>query len=319
MEYSRRILVMRLSALGDVAILEPILRLRAQQNPDALFYVAAPHLLEPLYRGMVNVIFVPTIKKQSLQNLFSHLSGLRPTAVLDMHHVLRTIGLSWLFQLRGVPVYSIRKHTRKVKPSWQRYDEVFDRCGLRKIDNENAKTISVQYWQPRIKEGVMKIGVAPFAQHQGKIWPQPQMESFLSVLSQSGRYDIKLFGGKNDAEILNLWADKFPNVTSLAGKFSFEKELELMSSLDLMVSMDSSNMHFASCLGLPVVSIWGATHADNGFYGWRQNPEWCVEQKMECRPCSKYGNKPCRYGDYRCMNAVTVDMVLEKIKLVCGR
>lgn len=318
MRDNKRLLVIRLSALGDVAILEPILRVRASANPDVTFYLAAPPLLEPLFKDLDNVVFVPTLKKQSPQLLYEQLSKIEPTMVADMHHINRTIGLSWLFRLHGVPVRSIRKRTLKRKPSWLRYDEVFDRCGLKKDPARDAKTIARQYWQPRLHEGVKKIGIAPFAQHIGKIWPQDQTEALLRILSDSGKYKIQLFGSKSEAEILDLWAKLYPNVESLAGKYTFEEELSKIFSLDLMVSMDSSNMHFASCLGVPVVSIWGATDPCRGFYGWRQNPDWAIYADMKCRPCSKYGDKPCKLKGYPCMKAVTPEMVAAKIASVIG-
>ena len=103
---------------------------------------------------------------------------------------------------------------------------------------------------------------------------------------------------------------------SLAGRFGFEEELDRIASLDVMVSMDSANMHFASCMGVPVVSVWGATHPCRGFYGWGQNPSWAVQKDMDCRPCSKYGNKPCSKGDYPCMNGIEPMDVVERIEEV---
>ena len=90
-------------------------------------------------------------------------------------------------------------------------------------------------------------------------------------------------------------------------------ELILMSHLDVMVSMDSSNMHMASLVGTKVVSIWGATHPYAGFMGWRQSEENAVQLDMPCRPCSVYGNKPCLRGDYACMNNISPEMIIEKI------
>lgn len=76
------------------------------------------------------------------------------------------------------------------------------------------------------------------------------------------------------------------------------EELILMSNLDVMVSMDSANMHLASLTGTPVVSVWGATHPYAGFLGCNQKEENAVQVSMPCRPCSIFGNKPCQRGDY---------------------
>ena len=96
--------------------------------------------------------------------------------------------------------------------------------------------------------------------------------------------------------------------------FGSSNELILMSHLDVMISMDSGNMHLASLVGTKVVSIWGATHPYAGFMGWNQSEENAVQLDMACRPCSVYGNKPCLRGDYACMNDIRPEMIVAKIK-----
>jgi len=315
LNYRKRILVIRLSAFGDVAILEPVLRLRAARCPDVLFLLAAPPRLQSLFQGIENVQFIPTPKKQSSRQLYSSLASFRPDMVADMHHVNRVIGVDWLFRLHGVPVRAIRKHSQPGRPSWLRYNDVFDRCGLPQV--EDISSLASTYWKPKqTNVSTYAIGIAPFAQHRGKIWPLDLMEQLLQSLSHDGHYKIFLFGSKEEASILEPWAEQFPNTVSLVGKYGFDEELKQISQLDLMVSMDSANMHFASCLGVPVVSIWGATHPCRGFYGWRQNPDWAVQHELDCRPCSKYGNKPCKYGDYPCLRDITPAEVLSKIQSV---
>lgn len=322
-EYRKYLLVIRLSALGDVAILEPILRLRAEANPDVLFLVAAPDLLQPLFAGIENVRFIPTSRKQSSWALFKHFRRLLPQQVADMHHVNRVIVADWLLRFTGIPVVSIRKHDGTNKPSWKRYDEVFDRCGLRpgrsmpllQSDAQDRFSIENRYWHLKPVDGQeVRIGIAPFAQHEGKIWPLGQMEQLVQMLSERGHCRIFLFGSMKEADILNSWEKRYAHVESLAGKHFFSEELRIISTLHVMVSMDSANMHFASCMGIPVVSVWGATHPSRGFYGWRQNPEWAVQADLPCRPCSKYGNKPCKRGNYPCLTAVAPGQVLEKLR-----
>ena len=87
-----------------------------------------------------------------------------------------------------------------------------------------------------------------------------------------------------------------------------------MSHMEVMLAMDSSNMHLASLTGTPVVSIWGATHPAAGFLGWNQKPEDCIQLDMNCRPCSIYGKKKCIYSDYRCLTGIDPDIVFSKVK-----
>ena len=111
------------------------------------------------------------------------------------------------------------------------------------------------------------------------------------------------------------WSNEIPCSFNVAGKISFKEELQLISQLTLMVSMDSANMHLASIYGVPVVSIWGATHPFAGFYGWRQDVNNIVQADLFCRPCSVFGNKPCYRGDHACMQMISTDMVKQKIAM----
>lgn len=92
----------------------------------------------------------------------------------------------------------------------------------------------------------------------------------------------------------------------------------MMGQSDVMLSMDSANMHLASLVGTRVVSLWGGTHPYAGFLGWNQKPEDCIQVDLLCRPCSVYGNKDCLRGDYACMNGIAPDQIIEKFLSLRG-
>ena len=72
-------------------------------------------------------------------------------------------------------------------------------------------------------------------------------------------------------------------------------------------------------VGTPVLSIWGATHPFAGFMGWQQKNEYAVQKKLECRPCSVYGNKECKRGDYACLNTINTEDIIEKINFIINK
>ncbi len=156
------------------------------------------------------------------------------------------------------------------------------------------------------------IGIAPFAAHKGKIYPLEKMEQVVAALSKSGEKIYLFGGGEEEVSILESWAAKYPNTECVAGKMSMSEELELIRSLRVMITMDSSNMHLASLVGTRVVSVWGATHPMAGFLGVGQKEEDCIQRNLPCRPCSIYGNKPCRFGDYRCLN-IDPQTIIERV------
>jgi ADP-heptose:LPS heptosyltransferase len=160
----------------------------------------------------------------------------------------------------------------------------------------------------------VNIGIAPFAKHQGKCYPPDKMKEVVQKLSQDG-YQIFLFGGgKAEIKILSSWISEMgDHVKLVAGNFSFKEELEIISQLDVMCSMDSANMHLASLFSIPVISIWGATHPFAGFLGFGQSEELAVSLDLPCSPCSVFGNKPCWRGDFACMNQMSPQVVYSAI------
>ena len=323
----QHVLIIRLSAFGDVALMAPVVQAVAAANSDTLFTVAAPPMLQPLFEGQPNIRFLGVKKKQSARDIYRQLKTVGADAVADLHQVNRVgwalllLRFDALFHLHPLKMRRIHKgrisrwlylaHLRRRprRPQYLRYADVFRRLGLA-IDpsslNSNPITLNANQNPPA-------IGIAPFAQHRGKIWPIENTSRLARLLADEG-CQVLLFGSRDEAPQLEAIAAQHPSILSLAGKQTFTEELKIMQTLTLMVSMDSSNMHFASVMGTPVVSIWGATHPDFGFYGFRQDRSNALCADLPCQPCSAYGNLHCRYGDYRCLLAVTPDLVLDKIK-----
>ena len=154
---------------------------------------------------------------------------------------------------------------------------------------------------------------------QGKIYPLELQEQVIAHFAANPKVKVFLFGGgKSEQDVFDAWIAKYPSVVSMIGKLNMRTELNLMSHLDVMLSMDSANMHLASSVNIPVVSIWGATHPYAGFMGWKQLPVNTVQLDLSCRPCSVYGQKPCWRGDYACLRDIKPEQVIAKIEGLVG-
>lgn len=338
-----RILVLRISAIGDVAMTIPAIYSAARANPADTFTVVTQAFLKPVFMNRppnVEVVGINTRGRErklgGLLRFAAVLGRQRYDRVIDLHDVLRTRIIRLFFRLKGRPAYVIdkarkdrKKLTRRqgkvlepLRPVTERYRDVFRRAGLECPDTFTHlfEGTPVDFGPLREAVGEKKekwIGLAPFAKHPGKIYPIEKTEQLVEALSARGDCRIFLFGGLGKEEIiLQHWAHTYPNVTSVVGRFALDTELMLISRLDVLFSMDSANMHFASLVGTPVVSVWGATHPYAGFYGWRQDPALCIQSELPCRPCSVFGDKPCYRGDWACMNAIAPETVLRKIETV---
>lgn len=334
-------LVIRTSSLGDVALLVPVVASVAARYPQDRFTVVTRNAFAPLFRNLgfnINVVSVDLKKKHQgifgLLKLSSKLFFSGFSHVADMHDVLRSKVIRWNLAFRFSKIRKINKgrpekrtliETKRLVPplksAVQRYFDVFDKLGFpAEITFTNFFTFIPRDFsdlEPFIppKEGTW-IGIAPFSKHEGKIYPMEKMEVVVKRLSEEG-YSVFLFGaGKKEKEILDAWSSKYSNVINTTGVFRLEKEMLLISYLDLMVSMDSANMHLASLVEVPVVSIWGATHPSIGFYGFNQDPDNAVQLDLGCRPCSVYGDRPCMRQDYACLTQLPEEKVLAKIHSV---
>ncbi len=333
------VLIIRLSAIGDVAMTIPVIYSVARANPEDSFTVLTQTSLIPLFMNHPSNVQLRGINIKTTEKRFAgvvrfanKLSKTIFDTVLDLHDVPRTRIIRFFMKLKGKKVYVIdkgrkerkeltRQHNKNLHPLRQmtdRYGDVFRRAGFRFHINFTSvfKEKTADLSEPDLLTGEknIRIGIAPFARHRGKIYPPEKMEKVISILSGQGNTELFLFGGKGDeAVLLDQWASAYIHVTSVAGKYSLDKELSLISRLDLMVCMDSANMHFASLVNTRVISIWGATHPFAGFYGFNQQPEDALGLELPCRPCSAFGDKPCYRKDWACMNQLSPDFIVRKI------
>ena len=335
-----KLLVMRFSAMGDVAMTVPVIHSLATQYPDLQITMLTRKHLVPLFQWMPENVKCMGIDLKNydgiggLNRLYAELKPLDFDAVADIHNVLRTKFLRMRFRLSGKQVAVIDKgrsekkalighgmDVEALRPMTERYREVFARHGYDftlTFDHNRPDAVQIQELTSKgilpAEGNVPLIGIAPFAAHEGKIYPLDKMRRVAEMLADRGAH-VYLFGaGKEEREILESWQRE--GIESVAGKLGgLTNELLLMSRLRLMISMDSSNMHMAAMMGTPTLSVWGATHPKAGFLAWHQGLDSVVQKDFPCRPCSVYGNKPCRFGDYRCMNSITPEDIVNKVQL----
>lgn len=339
-----RILVIRFSALGDVAMTIPVICSLAQQYPQHEITVLSRAALQPLFQEMpANIHFIGADLSGKhkglfgLNRLYTELKGYRFDYVADLHNVLRSRYLDLRFRFAGVKVASIikgraekrllvRRHNKVLKnqkSSFQRYADVFAEIGFPVILNftsvygEGKGDFSQIESVAGQKTDQKWIGIAPFAKHRGKIYPIELQEKVVAHFAADSRMKVFLFGGgKAEQAVFDEWKMKYPSVVSLIGKLNMRTELVLMSYLDVMISMDSANMHLASLVNIPVVSVWGATHPYAGFMGWKQLPANAVQIELSCRPCSVFGQKPCYRGDYACLYGIKPQEIIDKVEYI---
>ena len=332
----KKLLVIRFSALGDIAMTVPVVHDLAMQYPDLEITMLSREMARPLFEQMPkNVHFFAADLNGRHKGLLglcrlwrdAHLSDF--DYIADFHNVLRTWWLRAEGCLRRKKIAkndkgrkgkrALTRQNNKVlvqqTTSFERYAKVLEELGFPIKPQFNRLDYSA-FCEMQKATNEAWIGIAPFAKHPAKVYPLEKMEQVIKALSERENTTIFLFGGgeKEKRQIAEL-CNKFPNVKAAQSQHGLAGELALMGQLDVMLSMDSANMHLASLVGTRVISIWGGTHPYAGFLGWNQNPNDCIQVDLPCRPCSVYGNKPCLRGDYACMNGIAPSQIIERLLL----
>jgi len=338
-----RILVIRLTAIGDVAMTVPVIHALATQYPQHEIVMLSHKQMAPLFSKLgKNVTFVGADIKGThhsifgINKLFEQLRLMQFDYIADLHKTLRSQVIATRFKWLGIPVvqidkgrigkYKLTRRKNKVvehqKDSFKRYADVFEQLGFplmlnfTSIYGEGTGNIKdIEAITGDKEAGTKWIGIAPFAKHNGKIYPIEKMEEVIAHFSELEEVKVFLFGGgvKEEA-IFADWKSKYSSLKIMAGRLDLAKELNLMSHLDVMLSMDSANMHLASLVNTQVISIWGQTHPYAGFLGWKQLPVNIIQVDLPCRPCSVYGNKKCYRKDFACMNQILPETVIQKVE-----
>lgn len=331
----KHILVIRLSAMGDVAMTVPVLRAFTQQYPDVKLTVLTQPFFKPFFKSMPQVRTIDADIKGmhkgvfGLYRLSKELRLLDIDAIADIHNVIRSKMLRCFIFGKQVAQIDKGRHEKKalvsghsfkqLKTTHQRYADVFESLGY-PLDLSQPKFPKKEQLNDRCikvigKDSKAWIGVAPFAAFEGKMYPIDLMTAVIEQLSKT--YKVLLFGaGNHEKHTLEAIASQYDNVVNLAGLFSLSEELEIMSNLDIMLAMDSGNAHMAAMLGVNVITLWGVTHPYAGFLPFNQdiNSALLANRAIYPKiPTSIYGNT-WPEGYEKALGSVTPDQISIKIK-----
>jgi lipopolysaccharide heptosyltransferase II len=320
-----RILIIRLSSLGDIILTSPLVQELRRKYPEAKidFLVKKEFADIVLQFPWVNdVIILDTAKgRDEIGKINAKLQNTKYDHVLDLHNNLRSrllrknlgsklhvinkrIFKRWL-------LVKFKKNLLKTDPDIiGRYFETAKELAVN--DPGTPATFEKKYPQPQIK----KAAICPGAKHWNKRWPQEYYSQIAKDLIAKG-YEIEFFGSIAENEYVDVIANQLPSAHSknLCGKFSLDELPERMGECSLAITNDSGLMHLAAAIGIPVISIFGPTVREFGFFPRGENPIILENNDLDCRPCTTIGLDHCPKGHFKCMKEIETRMIIEKIDL----
>jgi ADP-heptose:LPS heptosyltransferase len=345
----RKVLLVRFSAMGDVALLVPVVKSFVTANPEIELTIVTRPKFAPLFQGMERVIVFSADVEKIYTGIFGMLTLCKRLLqdgpyefVIDMHDHMRTKILRFFFKLFGARVVVFEKgrgekklFIKKAKDApltlphtVERYRLAFEQAGFSfpvleppYFEQKESRRIVANWIGFKDSDSKLKwVGIAPFAMHKSKIWPIENYKLLFELLIAKETSNIKFLlfgGGEHELLFFDSLKNQFPlHVQVIAGKLQLRQEIEIMQCLDIMLCVDSSNMHMAALANVPLLSIWGGTHTDLGFGPFKKGKESIIEMnrnELPCRPCSVYGSKTCYIGNFPCLSQITPSSVFERI------
>jgi len=331
-----RILVMRYSSLGDVALTLPVLDELASHYPKAKVYFATKAEYTDVIKNHPVIQKVLTLDGSDPLAFFSHLGelkDLKPHAVLDLHDSLRTHLIGWRLKPGKLVRYDkesalrrhIAAHRTKVASThtiWK-YVKALRGFGIQAAGNLTFTVPVPRNTQDYIKDfcirsGVKQsdqvVGLAPGASWETKKWPGDRWTALADRLVE--RYGARIWwfgspGERSEIESIRsaMTAPEGRRGKVLAGDRTLGETIQLLGRCDLFVGHDSGLTHLAVGRGCRVVAIFGSTTASLGFAPWGPHNTLVENASLACRPCHIHGRDSCPKGHFKCMKDLTVDLV----------
>jgi heptosyltransferase-2 len=328
----KRILVIRLSALGDIVLMTPVLRLIRQHCPKAQIHVLVKAAYDDLLRAHPCVDHVLCVRQgQSFLETVGALRQMRYDLVIDLHRTLRSRLLYYALWSRHKLAYSKRTMRRVllVRCGWNTLramtpvPELYA-APLRRLGMQTPLTPLEMHLAPGSAEAMQAhvqrvlphdhqrplLALAPGARWPTKRWSIARFAAVAEDLAATRGAAVVILGGAEDVSLGEALCQRLHvPVLDCTGKLSLMQTAALLQRCRLLLSNDSGLMHLATALQVPVVTIFGPTVQEFGFYPFHATAQ-VISTTLACRPCSTKGSARCPLGHHHCMQHVTVSEVL---------
>lgn len=325
----KKILIIRLSSIGDIVLTTPVVRCVKQQVPDCeLHFLTKAKFADVLQNN-------PYIDKlillgDSLSETIATLRDEKYDFIVDLHKNIRSFLIkmslcrpSSSFNKLNFRKFLLSKLHIDIMPKTHIVDRYFGATKRLKVENDGQ---GLDFFFSEVEKNDKLpfpetfrsnyIAIAVGAQHYTKIYPAEKVGELCQMLYPN---KVVLIGGKTDVERgKQIVAMSQGNVLNACGQLSLRQSALALWHSDFVIANDTGMMHIAAALRKPLVSIWGGTVPQFGMYPYMpkgmESLSHIVENKqLKCRPCHKLGRESCPKGHFKCMKDIGNNEVVDII------
>jgi len=319
----KKILIVRLSSLGDILLTTPLLRSIKQNFPQ----ISTDFLLREEYSDLlilnpnVNKIYNFPVSKFEKQDQFNEQISQNYDLVIDLQNNIRSRKLVNILRRPSVKFnkqnlnkfllvnFKINR-LKKFPQIPERYAETVP--GL-ELDDKGLEFYTNRQPDTEFSGGKNYIGLCPGAKHFTKRWLKEYYIELGRKLEDAG-YTVCLFGGLEDIEICSEICKSLGTPLSFCNYNDILQTASNMKMCKAIFSNDSGLMHLAAALKLPVIAFFGSTVKEFGFFPYKTKNIVLENKNLKCRPCTHIGRKNCPKKHFKCIKELTPDSAFYSLK-----
>jgi len=328
LEKVNKLLIVRLSSLGDILLTTPLIRTIKQNYPATeIDFVVREEYKDLLqFNPHLRDILIYNNDEHELKILKNKICENNYDLIIDLQNNLR----SWsLLKCYGNSVTGFKKNNinkfllvhfkiNRLKNAKQipvRYASTLENFQL---DDKGLELITDKIQNPLLNGIENLIGICPGSKHFTKMWPEEYFIELCKLLNEN-EFRIVLFGGKDDIKVCERISSKLPAAINLCNDNNILQTAADMKCCKVIYCNDSGLMHAATAVNIPVIAFFGSTVKEFGFTPYISKNLILENNSLSCRPCTHIGRDTCPEKHFKCMKELTPQSAFEKLSLVLIR
>lgn len=316
---SKKILIIRLSSLGDVILATGMPKLIKEKYPGTRVDFISQNPFADVLRNNSNIdnLYIYSKKSGVITDRRGREIKLNPDDYSFVYDLQKNRHSKRISSKINASVKRIKKNNFKkfllvrfkinllsdFKHVFKKYAEV---AGIKNISADDYKLeINYDCKMPYNSGKKRLAAIAPGAKHFTKRFPYEKFVEIGEMLRYEYGFDIVLLGSKDETEVCSKISDALSfSVVDMSGKTSILESTALIDDSDLLMCNDSALMHIGSAVGTPLIAIFGSTSEEFGFFP-LGGKSLVLQKDLPCRPCTHIGRAECPKGHFDCMYGIS--------------
>ena len=325
---AQKILLIRLSSLGDIVLTTPAIRAVRAHFPDAYIAMLVAKQSAEILRENPHLNEIITFDRLAknkdtgeMLRIIRQIRARKFTLTIDLQRKFRTEMLMY-FSGAAERIGKGRFSTVRVpeqgnKHATVHYFDLLHAAGIPAEDqrlelflSESERLDAAQRFDTAgVNDAQLKVGVFPGAGWKLREWMPERFAAIGDKLVEHFNANVLIFGGQKERELVQTVANLMNgHAIPFAGNLEVRQLAACLEKCDLFLTNDTGPMHISAAVGTPTVSLFGpGNHI-------RFQPLGTLHQTIRhavpCSPCKQFTDK-CK--DNICMKGIGVDEVWESV------